>query len=138
MRTGGPLGGLGYDVRMHPDNPEIMYVTDAFAGVFKSTDGGMTWFPSNEGITTRTGTSGDSIPIFCLTINPHNPDEIWVGTQNVRGIFKSENGGATWQEKTRGIVEHEGITFRGITIDPNNPDTMFAAAEISSFAWAEM
>jgi len=29
VRTGGPLGGLGYDVRMRPDNPDMMYVTDA-------------------------------------------------------------------------------------------------------------
>ena len=30
VRTGGPLGGLGYDVRMRPDNPDLMYVTDAW------------------------------------------------------------------------------------------------------------
>ncbi len=62
IRTGGPLGGLGYDVRMRPDNPDVMYVTDAWAGVHKSTDGGRTWFPANNGITTRTGISGDAIP----------------------------------------------------------------------------
>lgn len=33
LRTGGPLGGLGYDIRMRPDNPDVMYVTDAYAGV---------------------------------------------------------------------------------------------------------
>jgi hypothetical protein len=89
VRTGGPLGGLGYDVRMRPDNPDVMYVTDAFAGVFISTDGGQTWHPSNEGITTRAGASGDAIPVFCLTIDPRDHDTIWIGTQNVRGIFKS-------------------------------------------------
>ncbi len=56
VRTGGPLGGLGYDIRMRPDNPDIMYVTDAKSGVFKSTDGGKTWIPKNTGITAR----GDS------------------------------------------------------------------------------
>ncbi|HCO96361.1 MAG TPA: hypothetical protein DIU00_20880 [Phycisphaerales bacterium] len=76
VRTGGPLGGLGYDVRMRPDNPDIMYVTDAWAGVFISTNGGQTWQPSNQGITTRTGESGDAIPVFCLTIDPHNHDTI--------------------------------------------------------------
>ncbi|MBN1219618.1 MAG: hypothetical protein JXM69_11865 [Anaerolineae bacterium] len=136
VRTGGPLGGLGYDVRMRPDNPDIMYVTDAWAGVFMTTDGGQTWFPSNEGITTRTGESGDAIPVFCLTIDPHNYDTIWIGTQNVRGIFKSTDGGRTWGKMDNGIVENEGITFRGITIDPNNPNIVYAAAEISSWAWA--
>jgi photosystem II stability/assembly factor-like uncharacterized protein len=136
VRTGGPLGGLGYDVRMRPDNPDVMYVTDAWAGVHMSTDGGQTWFPSNEGITTRAGESGDAIPVFCLTIDLHNYDIIWVGTQNVRGIFKSTDGGRTWIEMDNGVVEYEGITFRGFTVDPRSSDIVYAAAELSSWAWA--
>ncbi|MFC1793299.1 WD40/YVTN/BNR-like repeat-containing protein [Planctomycetota bacterium] len=136
VRTGGPLGGLGYDVRMRPDNPDIMYVTDAWAGVFISTDAGKTWQPSNEGITTRTGESGDAIPVFCLTIDPHDHDTIWIGTQNVRGIFKSTDAGQTWVDKDNGIVEYEGITFRGFTVDPRSSDIVYAAAEISSYAWS--
>jgi len=136
VRTGGPLGGLGYDVRMQPDNPDIMYVTDAWAGVFISTDSGKTWYPSNQGINTRTGESGDAIPVFCLTIDPHNHDTIWIGTQNVRGIFKSTDAGQTWIEKDNGIVEREGITFRGFTVDPQSSEIVYAAAEISSFAWS--
>ena len=136
VRTGGPLGGLGYDIRMRPDNPDVMYVTDAWAGVFKSTDGGQTWFPANNGITTRTGESGDAIPVFCLTIDPHDYDTIWVGTQNVRGIFKSTDGGESWVEMDNGVVEYEGITFRGFTVDPRSSDVVYAAAELSSWAWA--
>jgi len=136
IRTGGPLGGLGYDVRMRPDNPDTMYVTDAWAGVFISRDGGQTWHPSNQGINTRTGESGDAIPVFCLTIDPHDNDTIWIGTQNVRGIFKSTEAGQTWIEKDNGIVEREGITFRGFTVDPCSSDIVYAAAEISSFAWS--
>ncbi|MEA3502797.1 MAG: family 16 glycoside hydrolase, partial [Actinomycetota bacterium] len=110
IRTGGPIGGLGYDVRMHPDNPDLMYVTDAFAGVFISEDGGDTWVPSNNGITTRTGPSGDGIPVFCLTIDPNEPDTVWVGTQGTRGIFKSVDGGQTWVEEDEGVIESEGIS----------------------------
>jgi photosystem II stability/assembly factor-like uncharacterized protein len=136
VRTGGPLGGLGYDVRMRPDNPDVMYVTDAWAGVFMSTDGGQTWFPSNEGITTRTGESGDAIPVFCLTIDPHDYDTIWIGTQNVRGIFKSTDGGHTWAQMDNGVVENVGITFRGFTVDPRSSDIVYAAAEVSSWVWS--
>jgi len=136
VRTGGPLGGLGYDVRMRPDNPKIMYVTDAWAGVFMSTDGGQSWFPSNKGITTRLGKSGDAIPIFCLTIDPHDPDIIWAGTDGVRGIFKSTDGGHTWVKVDNGIVEDFGITFRGFTVDPRTSDIVYCAAEINSFVWA--
>jgi photosystem II stability/assembly factor-like uncharacterized protein len=136
IRTGGPLGGLGYDVRMHPQDPNLMYVTDAWAGVFISQDGGQSWSPTNQGITARGGSSGDAIPIFSLTIDPNNPDIIWTGTQDVRGIFKSIDGGRTWNEKVNGIVEMSGITFRGFTVDPRSSDIVYAAAEISSWAWA--
>lgn len=134
--TGGPLGGLGYDVRMRPDNPDIMFVTDAWAGVFTSQDGGASWRPTNQGITTRAGEAGDAIPVFSLTIDPHNPDILWIGTQFQRGIFKSTDGGATWKKLDQGVGEREGITFRGFTVDPNSSEIVYAAAEISSWAWS--
>ena len=136
VRTGGPLGGLGYDIRMRPDNPDVMVVTDAWAGVHKSNDGGRTWFPINEGITTRAGESGDAIPVFTLAIDPHDYDTLWIGTQNVRGIFKSSDGGQTWVEMDHGVVEKEGITFRGFAVDPRTSDTVYAAAELSSWVWS--
>ena len=135
-RVGGPLGGLGYDIRMRPDNPDIMLVTDAWAGVFKSIDGGQTWFPSNNGILARIGQSGDAIPIFSLSIDPRNPDIVWAGTQNSRGIYRSEDGGESWQELVNGIVEYEGITFRGFTVHPDDSNIVYAAAELSSWVWS--
>ena len=135
VRTGGPLGGLGYDVRMRPDDPDTMLVTDAYAGVFKSTDAGASWQPSNTSITIRTGTSGDAIPVFCLTIDPHDNDIVWAGTQYLRGIFRSKDGGASWTQMNNGVVESQGITFRGITVDPRSSDIVYAAAELSSWQW---
>ncbi len=136
IRTGGPLGGLGYDVRMHPQNPDRMYVTDAYAGVFLSEDGGKTWFPSNKGITDRTGESQDAIPVFCLTIDPNTPEIIWAGTQYSGGIFKSEDGGKSWNKTTTGITIQDGLTFRGISVDPTDSQTVYAAGELSSWAWS--
>jgi photosystem II stability/assembly factor-like uncharacterized protein len=135
IRSGGPLGGLGYDVRMRPDNPDRMFVTDAWAGVFASDDGGQNWYPANEGITTRTGPTGEAIPVFSLTIDPNNPQIVWAGTQFLRGIFKSTDGGRTWQKMNSGVIEKEGISFRGFTVQPGNSDIVYAAAELSSWAW---
>lgn len=135
VRLGGPLGGLGYDIRMLPGNPDRTFVTDAWAGVFSSTDGGQTWFPSSDGITTRTGPTGDAIPVFSLTIDPNDPSILWAGTQYTRGIFKSTDGGQSWIKMDSGIIEREGISFRGFTVDPSNSDIVYAAAEISSWAW---
>ncbi len=134
VRTGGPLGGLGYDVRMEPGNPDIMYVTDAYSGVFKSTDGGETWFISSQGISTRTGATGDAIPVFSLSIDPNHPDMIWAGTQNQTGIFKSVDGGATWKKMVSGIKER-GVTFRGFGVDPQDSDVVYAAGEVSSWEY---
>ena len=136
VRTGGPHGGVGYDIRMRPDNPDYLMVTDVSSGVSLSTDGGKTWKPSNQGILSRAGNSGDAIPIFCLTIDPNAPDTVWAGTQNMRGIYKSVDGGKTWAQKDHGVVEQNGITFRGFAVDPRNSKTVYAAAEIDSSVWA--
>jgi photosystem II stability/assembly factor-like uncharacterized protein len=135
VRTGGPLGGLGYDIRMRPDNPDTMFVTDAWAGAFISNDGGQSWFPSSDGISTRVGPSGDAIPVFSLTVDQNNPDIVWAGTQFQRGIFKSTDGGRSWTKMDSGVVEKEGITFRGFTVQPGNSNVVYAAAEVSSWAW---
>src|SRR5947207_11413382 len=92
IKVGGPIGGLGYNIRINPTNKNIMFVTDAYSGVQRSTDAGQTWQASNIGIDTRVGPSLDAIPVFCLTIDPRDPNVIWVGTQGVRGLFKSTNG----------------------------------------------
>lgn len=74
FRTGGPLGGLGYDIRMRPDDPDILFVTDGWAGVFRSSDGGESWSPTNDGITAREAATADAIPTFSLTIDHHDRD----------------------------------------------------------------
>jgi uncharacterized protein (TIGR03437 family) len=130
VKTGGPLGGVGYDIRMRPDNFNVLYVTDTNAGVNVSVDGGNTWSETNTGITARAGLSGDAIPVFCLTIDPHNPNIVWAGTQGTRGIFKSLDGGNTWTEKDNGITDPLGSTLRGFTVDPRTSDVVYAAGEI--------
>ena len=116
VKTGGPVGGLGYNVRVHPEDPKIMFVTDVFSGVNKSTDGGQSWFASNQGIDVRTGPTGDAIPVFALTIDPFNPNEIWVGTQGNGGVFYSTDGGQTYLSRSNGINEDGGVTIRNFKI----------------------
>lgn len=134
VRTGGPIGGLGYDIRVNFKNHTTWYVTDAFSGFYISTDNGLTWTPSNEGITAVS--PPDAIPIFSATVDPHNPDTIWIGTNATGDIFKSTDGGHNWVEMTNGIdPKLRPLTFRGFTIDPHSSDIVYAMAEISSSAW---
>ena len=130
VRTGGPLGGIGYDLRIDPTNTKILYVTDAFSGVSKSWDGGASWSPINDGIISRGGASGDAIPVFCLTIDPHHSQVLWIGTLSMRGVYKSTNGGALWVEKDDGIADIPGITFRSFTVHPTNSDIVYLGTEI--------
>ncbi len=134
VKTGGPIGGLGYDIRHSFENLDQWYVTDAWGGIFLSEDRGLTWNVSNEGIYTRKGLDG--VPVFCVTVNPHNSNHIWIGTELTGKIYKSVNGGQSWVEKSVGISDTlVPLSFRGITIDPVSPEIMFAMAEISSSAW---
>lgn len=134
VHLGGPIGGLGYDIRYNFDNHETWYVTDAWAGIHRSTDDGLTWSPINQGITATKGVDG--IPVFCVTVDPHDPDVVWLGTEGTGQIYRSQNGGDEWVEMSEGISKKlRPLTFRGITVHPTDPNTLYAMAEISSPAW---
>ena len=132
MKTGGPRGGLGYDVRIHPENKDILFVTDNPSGVNKSTDGGLTWKQCNEGITSRGGPSGDGIPVFCLTIDPNSPNIVWAGTQSAQSLYKSTDCGQTWVKKDKGLSAWiYDVSYRNVSIHPQNSEIVFAGAELS-------
>ncbi len=133
ISTGGPYGGLGYDVRMQPDNPDIMYVTDDGAGAFKSTDGGENWFAINNGIV-PSGDAGDNYSVFCLTIDPNDYNRIWIGSALNSHVYRSDDKGATWEKKMTGIQE-QFATFRGFAVEPGNSDVVYLAGEVWSMEW---
>lgn len=92
-------------------------------GILKSTDLGKTW--ENVGLS-------DSHHIGRIIINPNNPDEVVVGavghlySPNLeRGIFKSKDGGKTWQ-KTLFINENTGIIE--VAFATGNFQVQYAAA----------
>jgi photosystem II stability/assembly factor-like uncharacterized protein len=139
--TGGPIGGLGYDVRIDPVNSQIMYLTDNFVGVLKSTDGGASWVPKNSGIEIYSGPTGDEINIFSLTIDENNPDTIWAGSNSsdgAFGIFKSIDGGENWNSFVNGInaahpnYPDTSLVFRGFTVEPGNSAIVYAQAQLST------
>jgi photosystem II stability/assembly factor-like uncharacterized protein len=129
VRTGGPMGGLGYDVRYASPDKQAMFVTDNYAGVFKSTDGGQVWFPTNRGITGRFWPSGDAIPVFTLNMDPNSYDNVWAGLKDVKGAYKSTDGGRTWVEVTPVITEPQFV-FRGFEVVPGDSNRVFAAGEL--------
>ena len=139
VKTGGPMGGLGYDVRYRSNDrrgQRIMYVTDNYSGVNISTNGGDTWFASNNGITARFGMSTDAIPVFSLTVDPNNPNIVWAGLKDVSRAYKTVDGGQNWNEvppppnRFPSITNERPFVFRGFTVEPGNSEVVYAAGEI--------
>jgi photosystem II stability/assembly factor-like uncharacterized protein len=130
-------------IRVHPKNPDIVYVAaqghvwgpNQQRGVFRSKDGGKTW----EKVLYR----GDKAGACDLIIDPTNPTVLYAGLWEVyrkpwtlesggpgSGIFKSTDGGDTWTEITRNPGLPKGmIGIVGITVSPANPDRLWAIVE---------
>jgi photosystem II stability/assembly factor-like uncharacterized protein len=126
-RSIGPaiMGGRIADVEGVPGDPNVVYVASASGGLWKTTNGGVTWKPIFE----RQGT----FSIGDIALAPSNPEVVWVGTgeSNVRnsvsfgdGVYKSTDGGKTWQHM--GLKETEHIS--AIAINPQNPDIVYIGA----------
>ena len=130
-------------IRVHPKNPDIVYVAaqghvwapNADRGVFRSKDGGKTW----QKVLFRSDKAG-----ACdLIIDPTNPNVIYAGFWEVyrkpwtlesggpgSGIFKSTDGGDTWTEITRNPGLPKGtLGIVGVTVSPANPDRLWAIVE---------
>lgn len=128
FRSIGPAltSGRISDIAIHPQNRHIWYVAVGSGGVWKTLNSGTTWKPVFDGQA--------SYSIGCLTIDAKNPEVIWVGTgENVSGrhvgfgdgVYKSLNGGKTWENMGLLRSEHIGA----IALDPRDSDVVFVAAE---------
>ncbi|QQS48739.1 MAG: VCBS repeat-containing protein [Acidobacteriota bacterium] len=67
------------------------------AGIFKSSDGGVSWQP-----TSPTPPSFGGVRVRAIVIDPANPSTIYVAS--LLGIFKSVDGGQTFQDASNGIL----------------------------------
>ncbi len=118
-------GGRITDIEVDPFNKYKIYVAAASGGIWKSEDNGISWKPIFDKEATLT--IGD------IAIDPKNPDTIWVGTGESNssrssyagmGVFKSTDGGKTWQYMGLGETHHIGR----IVVDPKNDNVVYVAA----------
>ena len=102
-------------------------------GVYKSVDAGKTW--KNMGLV-------ESGRIGRVIIHPTNPNVVYVcalgratGPQQERGVYKTADGGATWQ---RSLSTDASTGCSGLTLDAQHPDILFAGTwQIEMHTWAE-
>jgi photosystem II stability/assembly factor-like uncharacterized protein len=127
LRSIGPAltSGRIADFAVNPIDPSEFYVASASGGVWKTINAGTTFTPifDHQG----------SYSIGCITLDPNNPNIIWVGTgenNNQRsvaygdGIYKSADGGASWKHMGLKNSEHIGM----IAVDPRDSNVVYAAA----------
>ena len=128
MRAIGPatMSGRIADIVINPHNPSTWYVGVGSGGVWKTDNGGTTWTPIFD--------HEDTYSIGCITIDPNDSETIWVGTgENVSGrhvaygagIYRSRNGGKTWENMGLKESEHIGM----IRIDPRDSDVIYVASQ---------
>ncbi|PYV67686.1 MAG: glycoside hydrolase, partial [Acidobacteria bacterium] len=118
-------------IAVAPSNPNLIYVASGEGlqrpdlsvgdGIYKSKDAGKTW--THLGLR-----EGQQIP--ALAVDPRNPDRLFAavlghayGANSERGIFRSNDGGATWEKV---LFKDENTGGSDVEIDPSNPDVIYA------------
>ena len=127
---GQPSGSIGA-VAVSPSNPDIIYVGSGEGlqrpdlsvgdGIYKSTDGGKTW--RHLGLR-----DGFQIPV--VLVDPRDPNRVFAavlghpyGPNPERGVFRSTDGGETWQKI---LYKDENTGAIDLAFDPKNPETIYA------------
>jgi photosystem II stability/assembly factor-like uncharacterized protein len=120
-----------------PTSPSTIYLAAAGGGVWKTVDGGTTWFAKSD--------NEKSLVIGALAMAPSDHNRLYAGTgegsifylaQNLPfsvpnedyygvGVLRSSDGGDTWAHV--GSANLTGAAFYRIAVHPTNPDVLFGA-----------
>jgi photosystem II stability/assembly factor-like uncharacterized protein len=115
------LGGDGGWTGVRPDNPLIIFNEYQGTGnLFKSVNAGLGFNLSNSGIDT------DDFNCFLppYTFNPENSLEMYYATHR---MYKSVNGGDSWQVISEDLTGGDGAAVRAFAVSESNPQTLYAS-----------
>ena len=122
------LGGLClHSMVLHPTNIETMWVGISAVGVFRTDDGGESWRPLNKGV--RADFLPDPLPELgqCphKLLSPSSQRDT-LYQQNHCGVYRSDNGGQSWEDITEGLPSRFGFV---LGLHSQDPDTLYVMPE---------
>jgi hypothetical protein len=80
---------------MHPESANTIYAGLAFGGLYRSEDGGLSWWPSASGLNPESAISD-------IIFDP-NDSAVMYAADLFSGIYRSEDGGETWLPVNNGL-----------------------------------
>lgn len=126
------FAGRTLSIAIDPTTLGTVYIGKANAGVWKSTDNGITWAPKSD--------YAISLAIGALAIDPNNPSRIFagtgeyndvgVGTYYGNGILRSVDGGNSWTEVATGTFQR--VEISRILFDPTDTTSQHMVLSCSS------
>ncbi len=127
------VGAGAFGLAAHPTQPNVYLagINSSDGGIIK-TDNGFEFRLVNDGLIYGGADSAYS----AITYVASNPNIVYSGSgyesnDNAKGIFKSINGGESWNKISNGLAVNPGtghpFYVKAIVINPTNPNTVFAA-----------
>ena len=123
---GPPRGGRSIASAGSSSRPLEYYFGADGGGLWKTTDGGLTWQPVTDG-------QIQSSSVGAVAVAESNPDVVYIGMGETElrgnimqgdGVYKSTDAGKTW--KHIGLADTQAISR--IRVHPANPDLVYVAA----------
>lgn len=128
----GVLAGVVNDLVMNRADPSILHAALMRDGVYKSTNGGVTWTRSASGM------RDTEITRINLAIAPSDPDILYaairdIGEEAARGgllVYRTDDGAATWRELEASGSSCALVCWYALTlaVHPLNPDRLHLGA----------
>ncbi len=132
-RSGGPVPPVySLDIRVDPENPQRIFVGSNPGGLYRSDDGGATFYDKN--FLTPSVVVDDPLRqgYYTFTLNPADPQEVWLGTWG-KGIYKSYDGMDFDITAFGQGREMYGKYIYNIAVDPHPPHSVYVASEEGVF-----
>lgn len=121
---GAGFGGQAvHTILPHPHDPDRLLVAMSTGGVYRSGDGGSSWSPANKGI--KAYFFPDPWPEFGQCVHKvardaGDPDRLYA--QNHHGVYRSDNGGDSWDSIASGLPTDFGFTM---VAHPSKPGVLY-------------